>query len=153
MVPEPDAASVFEDIKRGAAPSRGRDRGLTVRHLEQFFNPSIYSGFDDGKGVRPTLLPRLSGLRTHELPQTFFTMYRNLFSRLAHDESQWAENSTDEYPQFGESSWPWLPASRQESSGAARTFYSFWTNFATAKDFSWCDQWETNDAPDRRVRR
>jgi len=52
MIPEADSKTVFEDIKRGAPPPRARDRGLTVRHLEQFFNPSIFQGFDDGPDVR-----------------------------------------------------------------------------------------------------
>ncbi|KAI0688217.1 hypothetical protein BC835DRAFT_1419329 [Cytidiella melzeri] len=134
LIPEPDAASVFEDIKRGIPASRGRDRGLTVRHLEQFMNPTIFSGFDDGEGG-------------------FFSIYRNLFSRLAHDESLWSEQSLEDYPRFGDSTWPWAPASTLEASRAVRTFYTFWTNFVTAKDFSWFDQWETNDAPDRRIRR
>jgi hypothetical protein len=73
--------------------------------------------------------------------------------RLAHDESLWAENSVRDYPQFGDSTWPWAPASNQDATSSARNFYKFWTNFVTAKDFSWFDQWEINDAPDRRVRR
>jgi DnaJ homolog subfamily A member 5 len=85
--------------------------------------------------------------------QSFFAIYRNLFSRLAHDEAQWSETTASSYPQFGTSTWPWAPASKDESFTAARTFYNFWLNFVTAKDFSWADQWELNEAPDRRVRR
>ncbi len=80
-------------------------------------------------------------------------LYGNLFSRLAHEESQWAEQPGEAYPSFGDSTWSWLPASREETNRAARTFYNTWLNFSTSKDFSWIDQWETNDAPDRRVRR
>ena len=47
----------------------------------------------------------------------------------------------------------WAPATKEDADTAARTFYNFWLNFATDKDFSWADQWEINDAPDRRVRR
>lgn len=143
---------MFEDIKRGAAPSRGRDRGLSVRHLEQFFDPSIYSGFDDGETVRPhDSRPSLTLMSNRS--QSFFTIYRNLFARLAHEESQWSENPADFYPQFGYSYWPWVPSSKEEATTAARTFYNYWLNFVTAKEFSWADQWELNDAPDRRVRR
>jgi len=53
-VPEPDAEAVFEDIRRGAPPPRARDRGLTVKHLAQFFNTAIWSGFDDSENVRST---------------------------------------------------------------------------------------------------
>ncbi|CCM04694.1 uncharacterized protein FIBRA_06880 [Fibroporia radiculosa] len=129
LVPEPDAQTVFEDIKRGAPPPRARDRGLTVRHLTQFFDPSIFSGFDDGEN-------------------SFFTIYRNLFNRLAHDESQFVEMP---YPSFGYSTWPWTPASKSDAEQAARTFYNFWLNFVTSKDFNWAELWNTTDAPDRRI--
>ncbi|KAK7686133.1 hypothetical protein QCA50_010945 [Cerrena zonata] len=133
LVPEPDASTVFEDIKKGAPHPRARDRGLTVRHLTQFFDVSIYKGFDDG-------------------PDDFFTIYRNLFDRLAHDESQWQEQPHT-LPSFGNSSWPWTEAAKNEADTAARTFYNYWLHFVTAKDFSWAEQWRTDEAPERRVRR
>ncbi|KAI0759556.1 hypothetical protein BD413DRAFT_722231 [Trametes elegans] len=131
LVPEPDAADVFDEIRRGAPPPRARDRGLTVRHLAQFFDTGIYSGFDDG-------------------PNSFFTIYRNLFDRLAHDEKQYVDVPL---PSFGESTWPWLAPSKAEQDRCARTFYNYWTNFATGKVFEWADQWNIAEAPDRRVRR
>ncbi|KAI8969849.1 DnaJ domain-containing protein [Trametes punicea] len=131
LVPEPDAADVFDEIKRGAPPPRARDRGLTVRHLTQFFDTGIYDGFDDG-------------------PNSFFTIYRNLFDRLAHDERQYIDTHL---PSFGYSTWSWLPASKAEHDQCARTFYSYWTNFVTNKEFEWADQWNIAEAPDRRVRR
>ena len=72
---------------------------------------------------------------------------------MSHDESQWSDTPADTFPQFGTSTWPFAPASKDDASTAAKTFYNFWLNFVTAKDFSWADQYETNDAPDRRVRR
>ncbi|KAI0749903.1 DnaJ domain-containing protein [Daedaleopsis nitida] len=131
LVPEPDAAAVFEEIRKGAPPPRARDRGLTVRHLAQFFDTSIHSGFDNG-------------------PNSFFTIYRNLFDRLAHDEKHFADAAL---PTFGDSTWPWLPPSREDKDKCARTFYTYWTNFATGKEFEWADQWNISEAPDRRVRR
>ncbi|KAH8094576.1 DnaJ-domain-containing protein [Cristinia sonorae] len=135
LVPEPDADTVFEDIKRGAAPPRARDRGLTVNHLARFFDPTQYVGFDDG-------------------PDSFYSLYRNLFARLAQEESQWDdERSVSVLPSFGDSTWPWAEPSKSEASTAARTFYNYWLHFSTAKDFSWKDQWDLAEAPDRRVRR
>ncbi|KAA1467416.1 DnaJ-domain-containing protein [Dentipellis sp. KUC8613] len=131
LVPEADAETVFEDIKKGHTPARARDRGLSVKHLAPFFNPSIWSGFDDGEN-------------------SFFTIYRNLFDRLAHDERQFTDT---EFPTFGDASWTWAAPSKAEQMTAARTFYNFWLNFATAKEFSWMEQWDASDAPDRRVRR
>ncbi|KAK0193607.1 hypothetical protein F5146DRAFT_1031419 [Armillaria mellea] len=131
LEPEPDAETVFEDIRKGAPPPRARDRGLTVRHLARFFDATIWSGFaDDDNG--------------------FFTVYRNLFNRLQAEE---ALVSNIDLPSFGYSSWNWTPAQKGEDLPAARTFYNVWINFVTNKDFSWCDQWNLAEAPDRRVRR
>ncbi|PCH42611.1 DnaJ-domain-containing protein [Wolfiporia cocos MD-104 SS10] len=132
LVPEPDAQTVFEDIKKGAPPSRARNRGLTARHLTRFFDQSVYTGTDDG-------------------PDGFFTIYRNLFDRLAAEESQWVNNVP--FPSFGDSTWPWVPVSKSEQARAARTFYNYWMNFASYKDFSWEDKWNIMEAPDRRIRR
>lgn len=60
MVPEPDEETVFEDVKRGAPPSKARERGMTVRQLAMFFNPTIWSAFDDSENVCIFALPRIS---------------------------------------------------------------------------------------------
>ncbi|EIN04978.1 hypothetical protein PUNSTDRAFT_138163 [Punctularia strigosozonata HHB-11173 SS5] len=130
LVPEPDANAVFEDIKRGAPPPRSRDRGLTVRHLAPFFDASIWTHLDDSENG-------------------FFTIYRNLFQRLAHDESQYNDAVL---PSFGYANWPWTPSDKHDTQNA-RSFYAYWMNFATEKDFAWVEQWNLNEAPDRRVRR
>ncbi len=54
LIPEPDAADILEQVKKGAPPPRARDRGLTVRHLAQFFDTTIYNDFSDGPHVRGT---------------------------------------------------------------------------------------------------
>lgn len=131
LAPEPDAETVVNDIKKGTAPSRARDRGLTVRHIQAFLDPSIWSGFGDEEN-------------------NFFTIYRNLFDRLASDELHYAEA---EFPSFGYATWGWAAQSKERPSEAARLFYNFWLNFATAKDFTWFDQWNILEAPDRHVRR
>ena len=83
-------------------------------------------------------------------PQSFYSIYRNLFARLAHDESQF-DASTTGLPLFGDSTWSWVDTSNQDAQ--VRTFYNHWLHFATAKDFVWMEQYDLNDAPDRRVRR
>ncbi|KAH8117735.1 DnaJ-domain-containing protein [Phellopilus nigrolimitatus] len=148
LVPEPDAETVFDEIRRGrggggydgstarAPPSKPHVRGLTVRHLAPFFNPSNWSAFDDSD----------SG---------FFTLYRNLFSRLAQEESLFAAHPPSDYPSFGHASWTWAgPGKGASDAGAgARFFYNYWLSFATAKDFLWIEAWNTAEAPDRQVRR
>ncbi|KAJ3565153.1 hypothetical protein NP233_g7826 [Leucocoprinus birnbaumii] len=132
LAPEPDAETVFEDVKRGAPPSRARDRGLTERHLERFFDPTIWSDFGDG-------------------PDSFFTIYRNLFSRLQAEEA-WFAGPVD-FPSFGDSTWSWSSPSKDRDDEAAKHFYSFWLYFSTEKDFVWDEKWNLAEAPDRRVRR
>ena len=85
-------------------------------------------------------------------PQSFYTIYRNLFARLAQEESLWYEHDVSEYPSFGDSTWAWT-ASQENKEHAARYFYNWWLSFSTAKDFSWCDHFDVTDAPDRRIRR
>ncbi|EIW57820.1 DnaJ-domain-containing protein [Trametes versicolor FP-101664 SS1] len=131
LIPEANTADVLDEIRRGAPPPKARDRGLSVRHLKPFFDTGIYNGVDDG-------------------PNSFFTIYRNLFDRLAHDEKAYTD---DPFPSFGSSTWPWLPPSRDEQDQCARTFYNYWTNFVTNKEFEWADGWDLADAPDRGTRR
>ncbi|KAF7327557.1 hypothetical protein MKEN_00334700 [Mycena kentingensis (nom. inval.)] len=133
LAPEPDDATVFEDIQKGAAPSRARAHapGITARQLTRYFDASIWTGFDDS-----------------EKALGFYAVYRNLFARLQAEEALLADAP---YPSFGDSSWPWVPVSK--TSDSARAFYAAWTNFATEKEFAWEDRYNLNEAPDRRIRR
>ncbi|KIM39703.1 hypothetical protein M413DRAFT_74483 [Hebeloma cylindrosporum] len=132
LVPEPDAETVFDDIRKGVNLSgKIRDRGLTVRHLARFFDTTIWDSFGDGEN-------------------SFFSVYRNLFSRLSAEEALFM--SDHDYPSFGLSTWPWSALKQSDTSGA-RDFYNVWMNFTTEKDFSWVEQWNLSEAPERRVRR
>ncbi|KAF8581085.1 DnaJ-domain-containing protein [Ramaria rubella] len=131
LVPEADAGTVLEEVRSGKTQPRARDRGLTVRHLMKFFDASNWSGFDDSdKG--------------------FYALYRNLFSRLAEEETKWDAELV--FPSFGLSTWSWT-ASKGREHEATRDFYNQWLSFSTAKDFTWTEQWNLSEAPDRRVRR
>ncbi|KAG8933200.1 hypothetical protein FRC01_010546 [Tulasnella sp. 417] len=140
LAPEPDAEAVFEDIRKGAPPPgrrRMNDPGLQAKHIMRFMDASIWKTMDDSD----------SG---------FFTIYRNLFTRLAYEENNFNEHPVD-YPSFGNSSWTWTgsgpsPDSRSPPE-AARKFYNAWLSFSTAKDFVWKELWNVGEAPDRRVRR
>ena len=51
-MPEADVDTVLDDIRRGAPPPRGKDRGLTVSHLNAFIDPRVWKTFEgDGKNV------------------------------------------------------------------------------------------------------
>lgn len=137
LAPEADAETVFEDVRRGAAPPRARDRGLTTNHLMMFFNASVWSGFgtDD---------------------RSFYSIYGNLFARLAQEEELHGGPPADQVPGLGTAEWPWaVPRSKDRNApdNSARTFYNYWASFVTNKDFAWADQWNVNDAPDRKLRR
>lgn len=58
-----------------------------------------------------------------------------------------------EYPSFGYSTWTWSNTGKDDDQEAVKLFYAAWINFATAKDFTWSEQWNLNEAPDRRVKR
>jgi len=132
LVPEPDAETVFDDVRKGVNPSaRVRGRGLTVRHLARFLDATIWDSFGDEEN-------------------SFFSVYRNLFSRLSAEEAMFM--SDQNYPSFGLSTWPWTAFKHSDRIGA-RDFYNVWMNFSTEKDFSWMEQWNLAEAPERRVRR
>ena len=99
-------------------------------------------------------------LLTSRYTQGFFTLYRNLFDRLASDECAITSHSPDDYPSLGYSSWSWDGSATGGKAGGevntkegARYFYNFWLGFATAKEFAWAEQWNVNEAPDRQIRR
>ncbi|KAI8627534.1 DnaJ domain-containing protein [Xylariaceae sp. FL1651] len=80
-------------------------------------------------------------------PNSFFTILRDTFDRLAEGEyaaADWEGLAPTEYPSFGES---------KDDDKVAKAFYSRWANFSTRLSFSWKDKWRLTDAPDRRIRR
>ncbi|KAI0798353.1 DnaJ domain-containing protein [Xylaria sp. FL0064] len=80
-------------------------------------------------------------------PNSFFTVLRETFDRLADGEyaaADWDGMAPPEYPSFGEST---------DGDAAAKAFYARWSNFSTRLSFSWKDKWRLSDAPDRKVRR
>ena len=81
----------------------------------------------------------------------FFSIYRNLFVRLALEEAQHSDG-VDNWPNFGDSTWPWVALDKDDDR-TARRFYNTWLSFSTEKEFSWMDQWNLSEAPDRRTRR
>lgn len=61
--------------------------------------------------------------------------------------------SDADFPSFGFSTWTWSAKNERDNPNMAKSFYAVWTNFTTAKDFSWVEQWRSIEAPDRRTRR
>ena len=81
-------------------------------------------------------------------PTGFFTTVREVFDRLAFEETIACEiesHKTEMYPSFG--------SANDAYEDTVRPFYSAWSNFATQKSFAWCDLFRYSDATDRRTRR
>ncbi|KAF2971970.1 hypothetical protein GQX73_g1571 [Xylaria multiplex] len=95
-----------------------------------------------------TLMGRFSkSVPLDDSPNSFFTILRETFDRLAEGEyaaADWEGLAPLEYPSFGEST---------DDDTIAKAFYGRWSNFSTRLGFSWKDKWRLSDAPDRRVRR
>ncbi|CCA71097.1 related to dnaJ-like proteins [Serendipita indica DSM 11827] len=135
LAPEADEAQIFEDIVKGSGlktKRRPNDPGLTARNIEKLMNPSLWKSMDDSE-------------------TGFYGIYRNLFRRLALEEAQHSDG-VDDWPEFGDSTWPWVAADKDDHR-AARRFYNAWLSFSTEKEFSWMDSWNLSEAPERRVRR
>ena len=115
---------------------------------------SLWKTMDESENVGLSLCPPLYDKDFGA--QGFFTIYRNLFLRLAAEENNFLDKPM-EYPNFGKSSWSWASSkagsAADDGSEPVRNFYNTWMAFSTAKDFAWRDLWNTAEAPDRRVRR
>jgi DnaJ homolog subfamily A member 5 len=105
---------------------------------------------DDSDSVKSFLVPKLPS--SYPFPKGFYTIYRNLFTRLALEEAQHSGDEVNHWPSFGDPTWPWIAANKDDDR-AARHFYNAWLSFVTEKDFSWMDIHNPNEAPDRRVKR
>lgn len=97
-------------------------------NLWSFFNTSIFSGFgNSGKG--------------------FYAVYSNIFEKIHKQEIQFAHREGEiipDAPKLGNCDSPYLEVS---------SFYSYWSNFVTVKDFAWCDEYRLGEARNRKERR
>jgi len=115
-----------DGTNKGSGGSRGLDKDIDMDDLWQYFNTSCYSGFEDtpdGKG--------------------FYQVYGSIFQAITQQEDEASEHLTDS-PPFGDAS-----SSRSD----VALFYSHWSNFVTCLSFSWEDEYNPSDAPNRDVRR
>ncbi|CAH1760323.1 14007_t:CDS:2 [Entrophospora sp. SA101] len=115
-------------------------RGTRIEDLMKYFSASCYKGFDDSS-------------------KGFYTVYRELFQKLAEEEKQAflydrGENSDESYtyPPFGTS----MTSHNMNASSCEnpiKLFYSIWLNFSTHKSFKWCDKYRLSEATERRIKR
>ncbi|CAD6913226.1 unnamed protein product [Tilletia controversa] len=140
--------ATFDEYRSGkatpAAPSQ-TGPGLTVRHLVRF--------------VAAASTLETTGPKSDE--SGFFGTYRRLFERLAEEEkaamqAKDIDVDMDLFPSFGYSHTPYAVAKGAEATVhqvPVKEFYKVWSNFVSEKSFTWMDQYQTNQAPDRNVKR
>ena len=79
---------------------------------------------------------------------SFFSVYSRVFHTLVEEELTYGDLDQEDVeldaPEFG-------AADTHEDD--VRAFYEYWERFSTRKTYSWLDQWNPNDAPNRQVRR
>ena len=110
-----------ESILRGAK-SGFKDESVDVFG---YFTSSCYSGFeDDEKG--------------------FYAVYREIFNKLAFEESEYLNDDDPSPPMFGNSKSPYDDVNK---------FYGYWLSFCTKKSFSWLDTWDLSEAENRQISR
>ena len=109
---------------RGGSGGSGLGSDVNVEDLWAYFNVSCYSGYD-------------------ESPKGFYTVYGAIFDAMVAQEDNASEHLTDA-PPFGVSS---------SAPADVNHFYAYWLNFITCLSFSWEDEYNPLDAPNRQVRR
>lgn len=116
----------FYDKHRDAI-LKGAGSGFQDESLNIFpyFSGSCYRGFDDDdKG--------------------FYSVYREVFNKLAAEESEYLSEDDAEPPEFGNSSSPYEVVNK---------FYGYWMSFSTKKSYSWLYEYDINEAENRRILR
>lgn len=110
-----------EAILKGAG-SGFQDESLNIF---PFFSSSCYRGFDDDdKG--------------------FYSVYREVFNKLAAEESEYLSEDDNPLPEFGDSTSPYEVVNK---------FYGYWMSFSTKKSFSWLYEYDIKEAENRRILR
>ncbi|XP_071862382.1 uncharacterized protein [Bombus fervidus] len=114
-----------EAILKGGIDGDYKDDSID---LFQYFSTTCFKGYgDDEKG--------------------FYTIYRNVFEKLAVEDIEFAKESDldEEIPGFGDSQ-----SSYKE---IVHKFYAYWQSYNTKRSFAWLDPYDIRDAPNRRVAR
>jgi curved DNA-binding protein CbpA len=120
-------------ILRGARSGRGNedddddddDDDEDIIDIWCFFSDSCYDDYDDE-------------------PEGFYTVYRHCFEDIVKQENNVTDGKVVNYPSFGDSTL---------TDDHVINFYNQWSNFLSILSFSWHDEHNPSEAPDRRVRR
>ncbi|KAI6208175.1 hypothetical protein M3Y96_00087000 [Aphelenchoides besseyi] len=109
-----------ENIIHGSSPEEKKDTGI---NLYPFFQ-KCYRGFGDDQ-------------------DSFFTVYRNLFDKLASEEFPYFDEDEEppHIPSFG--------TAISDYDQVVGPFYDYWTSFSTLRSFAWLDRYDLRQADDR----
>lgn len=110
-----------EAILKGAG-SGFQDESLNIF---PYFSASCYRGFDDDE-------------------KGFYSVYREVFNKLAAEESEYLSEDDNSLPEFGDSTSPYEVVNK---------FYGYWMSFSTKKSYSWLYEYDIKEAENRRILR
>ena len=100
------------------------DDSVDVMH---YFNPGVYSGYNDG-------------------PEGFYTIFREAFRRVSEEDEPYIEDDSDfEIPDFG--------VSGSDYDEVVKPFYSHWLGYCTKKSYVWKEKYDIRQAPNRPTQR
>lgn len=118
----------FYDKHREAILKGADDYVDDAIDLMQYFNASVYKGFDDSA-------------------DSFYTIYRGVFRKIAEEDEPYLEGDDDNYfvPEFGEST--------SDYDETVKPFYSYWLGYCTKKSYTWKEKYDIRQAPNRPTQR
>lgn len=115
------------DKHREAILKGGEDYVDDSVDVMQYFNPGVYSGFNDG-------------------PKGFYTVFRDVFRNISQEDEPYLEGESDyEVPDFGDST--------SSYDNTVKLFYSYWLGYCTKKSFVWKEKYDLRQAPNRPTQR
>lgn len=126
------AYEVLSDVQERAFYDRHRDSilkgagsGYEDDSLDIFpyFSVSCFRGYEDGE-------------------KSFYTIYREVFNKLAAEESEYLAENDSSPPEFGKS---------DSSYEEVKKFYGYWSSFCTKKSYTWLNTYDISEAENRRI--
>lgn len=117
------------DKNREAILRGGDDFVDDALDLMQYFNPGIYSGFDDSE-------------------KSFYTVFRDVFFKLNRE-----EEAHDDGSDFDDVEVPDFGFSYSDYDTCVKPFYIYWLAYRTKKSFVWKQQYDVRQAANRPTQR
>lgn len=96
-------------------------------NLMKYFSASVFCGYGDDE-------------------QGFYAVYANVFRIITQEDAEFtADKDVEVLPEFGTSS--------SDFEEVVQPFYAHWQSYSTLKSYSWLEQYNIREAPNRRVQR